>query len=145
MRIDRIDQTATGQQLLVDYKSGTADSIRLHEGEARPLQLAAYVVALADAGIDVDAALLLGLSPAQPGYAGASGMEEALPGRVKQVEDWPLMQLQWRRELAQLLADHLRGSALLAENSAACRYCHLPAFCRRRAAGEASPEEGGDE
>ncbi len=76
MRIDRIDDTDDGA-LLIDYKSGAAGSIRLHEGEARPLQLAAYVVALADAGVAVDGAVLLSLKPAQlelfrRGFAGAS-------------------------------------------------------------------------
>jgi probable DNA repair protein len=147
MRIDRIDQTAAGQHLLVDYKSGEAGSIRLHKGEARPLQLAAYVVALADAGLAAEAALLLGLSPADASYAGASAIEEPLPGRVKQVEDWPLLQQQWQRELRQLLTEHLSGAAPLAATIAACRYCHLPAFCRRRAIGDALPEEeeGSDE
>lgn len=146
MRIDRIDETAAGEHLLVDYKSGAAGSIRLQEGEARPLQLAAYVVALADAGLAVGGALLLSLKPAQLGYAGASGIDEPLPRRVKPVTDWPLMQQQWQRELQQLVTQHIAGTARLAESIVACRYCHLPAFCRRRAIGDALPEEeAGDE
>lgn len=145
MRIDRIDQTAGGY-LLVDYKSGAAGSIRLQEGEARPLQLAAYVVALAEEGLGVGGALLLSLKPAQLGYAGASGIDEPLPRGVKPVGDWPAAQQQWQRELQQLLAQHLGGTATLAESLEACRYCHLPAFCRRRAMGDALPsEEGSDE
>jgi probable DNA repair protein len=146
MRIDRIDRTAAGEHLLVDYKSGVAGSMRLQEGEARPLQLAAYVVALAANGLDVSAALLLGLAPAEPGYAGVSAIDEGLPRRVKPVEDWPFLRQQWQSELQQLLAQHLGGAAPLARMLSACRYCHLPALCRRRAIGDASPEEeAGDE
>ncbi len=147
MRIDRIDESA-GQHLLIDYKSGEAGPIRLQEGEARPLQLAAYVVALADSGMEVGAALLLSLKPAQTqfGYAGVSGMEKAFSRRVRQVADWPAAQQQWLRELQQLLAQHLGGGAQLAASVQACRYCHLPSFCRRRALGDELPaEEGVDE
>jgi ATP-dependent helicase/nuclease subunit B len=145
LRIDRIDETSTGA-LLVDYKSGAAGSIRLHKGEARPLQLAAYVVALAAEGRHVDGALLLSLKPAQLGYSGAADEHELLPRRVKPVADWPHAVCQWQQELQLLVAAHLHGTARLAESPRACEYCHLPAFCRRRAIGDALPaEEDADE
>ncbi len=146
MRIDRIDETAGGN-LLIDYKSGEAGTIKLQEGEARPLQLAAYVVALADSGIEVGAALLLSLKPAQAqfGYVGASGMEKPLSRRVRPVADWHAARQQWLLELQQLLAQHLSGGAQLAASTQACRYCHLSAFCRRRALGDELPEEEGSD
>jgi ATP-dependent helicase/nuclease subunit B len=146
MRIDRIDQVAGGEHLLIDYKSGAAGAVRLQEGEARPLQLAAYVVALAEAGTPVSGALLLSLKPAQLEYSGAADVDMPVPRRVKPVADWPAAQQQWQRELQQLLTQHLEGAAQLADSIDACRYCHLPAFCRRRALGDAAPEEeGGDD
>jgi RecB family exonuclease len=144
LRIDRIDETGTGA-LLVDYKSGAAGTIRLHKGEARPLQLAAYVVALAAGGSPVDGALLLSLKPAQLGYSGAADEGEPVPRRVKPVQDWPQAVEQWQLELQQLVAAHLAGSARLAESSSACEYCHLPAFCRRRAVGDVPPAEESDD
>jgi ATP-dependent helicase/nuclease subunit B len=145
MRIDRIDRTASGRLLVVDYKSGDAGAIRLHEGEARPLQLAAYVAAMAQQGAEVGAALLLSLKPARLEYAGVSGMEESFPGRLKTVADWPATQQAWQQELHALVAQHLAGIATLAVSTEACRYCHLPAFCRRRGAADAAEEEGADE
>jgi hypothetical protein len=145
LRMDRIDETGTGA-LLVDYKSGAAGTIGLHKGEARPLQLAAYVVALAAGGIHVDGALLLSLKPAQLGYSGAADESEPLPRRVKPVADWPHAVGQWQQQLQQLVAAHLDGTAQLAESPRACDYCHLPAFCRRRAIGDAlAAEEQTDE
>ncbi len=47
LRIDRIDRNAAGQRILIDYKSGAPDGVKLHEGELEPLQLALYVAALA--------------------------------------------------------------------------------------------------
>lgn len=145
LRMDRIDETGTGA-LLVDYKSGAAGTIGLHKGEARPLQLAAYVVALAAGGSHVDGALLLSLKPAQLGYSGAADESEPLPRRVKPVADWPRVVEQWQQELQQLVAAHLDGTARLAESPRACEYCHLSAFCRRRAIGDApTAEEQADE
>ncbi len=145
LRIDRIDDSA-GDRLLIDYKSGAAESIRLQEGELRPLQLAAYVAALADAGRPVSAAVLLSLKPADLKYAGAATNKQLLPGRIQEVADWPAAEAQWRIALARLMQEHIGGTVALAASLDACRYCHLPALCRRVAASEtAAAAESGDE
>jgi hypothetical protein len=74
-----------------------------------------------------------------------SGMDELLPGRLKTVVDWPATQQAWQQELHALVAQHLAGVAMLAVSTEACRFCHLPAFCRRRGAADAAEEEGADE
>ncbi len=131
LRIDRIDCNADGQRILIDYKSGAADGVKLHEGELDPLQLALYVAALASRGEAVSAALLFGLAPADLGYSGvAANAALAGPG-VKPIEDWDAAAALWREELLQLLQAHLTGAAPLAVARDACRYCHLPALCRR--------------
>jgi hypothetical protein len=105
------------------------------------LQLAAYVVALFEAGMAIDAALLLSLKPAQLGYSGVSAMDTRLSRRMKRVDDWPAMQESWRQALQHLLTQHLAGDAVLTATPAACRYCHLPAFCRRQAGSDVAPDE----
>ncbi|MEO6185703.1 MAG: PD-(D/E)XK nuclease family protein, partial [Steroidobacteraceae bacterium] len=145
VRIDRIDDTAGGR-LLIDYKSGAAESIRLQEGELRPLQLAAYVAALADAVTPVSAAVLLSLKPADLKYAGAATNTQMLPGRIQAVADWPAAEGQWRIALARLMQEHIDGGIELAASLDACRHCHLPALCRRVVATEpAEAVESGDE
>jgi ATP-dependent helicase/nuclease subunit B len=131
LRIDRIDQTADGQRVLIDYKSGEAGSIDLADGVPRPLQLAVYVTALAAAGERIDAAALLSLKSDDIGYAGVAATGNLLPGRVRSVDDWADVTRQWRTALEQLLLEHLQGPAPLASDTAVCRNCHLEALCRR--------------
>jgi RecB family exonuclease len=146
LRIDRIDESADGARLLIDYKSGAAESIQLQDGELRPLQLAAYVAALADEGMPVNAAALLSLKPADLKYVGAAADAGLLPGRIQQVADWPAAEAQWRSALARLLQEHIDGGVELAASLDSCRYCHLPALCRRVAASDiAAAAEGSDE
>jgi ATP-dependent helicase/nuclease subunit B len=140
-RIDRIDRSHGGDQLLVDYKSGTAGSIRLHEGEARPLQLALYATALANTPLAVCGAALLVLKPAELGYTGVVASGTSLPGRVREIEDWPNAQAHWAEQLEALLQTHLAGGATLAGEAEACRNCHLAALCRRSALGDPTVEE----
>jgi ATP-dependent helicase/nuclease subunit B len=145
LRIDRIDRLPDGSQLVVDYKSGDAGAMYLQEGAARPLQLAVYVLALQQAGMRADGALLLSLKPAKLGYTGASSVEPR-PQGVKEVTDWPATVASWQRELTALVAQHLAGDAALATEPGVCSRCHLPALCRRRAAGDALPgEESADD
>jgi probable DNA repair protein len=130
LRIDRIDRTATGERLLIDYKSGAPRGLALHKGELEPLQLAVYAAALADRGEPVTGAALLGLAPGELGYASAGRDAGLLPG-MKPVDDWDGTTQRWRAELLRLLEEHLAGGAPLAAGLEACRYCHLPALCRR--------------
>jgi len=133
LRIDRIDDLAGHGRLLIDYKSGAAARTLLHEGALEPLQLALYITALAARGDPVSSAALLGVQPDAPAFSGVAAPDiPALPG-LKPVADWNAMAAQWQQQLLQLLAAHLDGSGLLACDHAACRYCHLPALCRRAA------------
>jgi len=142
LRIDRMDLTAEGTRVLIDYKSGAAGRMRLHEGELEPLQLALYVAALAARGETVGAAALFGLKPGEVGASGISAVPVSpLPG-LKPVDDWASAAARWNSELLELLASHLGGSGTLALDHAACRHCHLPALCRR---GALEDLEEGDE
>ncbi|MET0281467.1 MAG: PD-(D/E)XK nuclease family protein [Steroidobacteraceae bacterium] len=138
LRIDRIDMGQQDERLLLDYKSGAAGSIKLQDGELEPLQLALYVAALAAQGETVAVAALLSLKPEKQvdlRYTGVAYAEGMLPG-TRVVEDWDATAAQWQRGLQQLLEAHLAGAAQLADTLAACRFCALPALCRR-----ATPED----
>jgi RecB family exonuclease len=144
LRIDRIDRTADGSQLLIDYKSGAVGSVKLQDGELEPLQLALYVAALAARGLPVSAAALFSLKPGNEKLAGVSAGSTA-PAGFKPVADWDALAGQWRQQLLQLLTDHLSGSGQLARSPDACRHCHLPALCRRAAMEDLEEAEDGDE
>lgn len=130
LRIDRIDQQGA-EVLLLDYKSGAAGRMGLHESMLQPLQLALYACALAQAGRPVTAAALLNLDPAEPGYAGVAAHADVLPARLHEVADWPAAQQQWQLQLLQLMTQHLSGEATLTRDRKVCARCHLPALCRR--------------
>jgi hypothetical protein len=133
LRIDRVDRTAEPARILIDYKSGATERIKLQEGELEPLQLALYVTALAAQGVAVSSAALLSVKPGAPAFSGVVASDAAaLPG-LKTVEDWSAMAGQWQRQLLDIVAAHIAGTGTLAADHAACRYCHLPALCRRAA------------
>lgn len=135
LRIDRIDRVGQGGRVVLDYKSGAAGTMKLQHGELSPLQLALYVAALAAQGEAIDGAALVSLAPGDLRYAGVAATEGLIPG-AKTVEDWTATASQWQQGLQQLLQAHLAGEAQLAASLQACRYCPLPALCRR-----ATPED----
>ncbi len=141
LRIDRVDRLEDGSLCLIDYKSGAVERVRMDKGELEPLQLALYVTAQAARGQKVSAAALYGLKPGQTGLVGvAAGDCGALP-QLKPVADWDAMSAEWQQRLLQLITAHLGGEGTLARDRNACRYCHLPALCRRAPEDEREPAD----
>jgi RecB family exonuclease len=150
MRVDRVDELADGSRLLIDYKSGRADSMQLDAPQPRPLQLAAYAAALAAQGAAVQGVALLSLHPAALGFSGRSQEQEGAPRGVKSLPDWGPQTAHWREVVEQLLRAHLDGDARVQPAPGACRYCHLPTLCRiqpgqERVEDPAAPGEDADD
>jgi ATP-dependent helicase/nuclease subunit B len=141
LRIDRVDRTAEGSHVLIDYKSGAADRMKLHEHELQPLQLALYVAALSARGQAVQAAALFSLKPGEAGLVGVTDAESVQMPGLKPIADWDGMTAHWQQRLMQLIAAHLAGDGTLASDRNACRQCHLPALCRRAAEDEMEPAD----
>jgi probable DNA repair protein len=133
LRIDRVDRTPSGARVLIDYKSGAAGRMKLHEGELDPLQLALYVAALAARGEPVAAAVLFSLKPGEVGLAGIAATDGVELPSIRHVDDWDALTAAWPRQLLQLITNHLAGEGTLAHDRNVCRHCHLPALCRRAA------------
>ncbi len=140
LRIDRVDH-CDGQALLIDYKTGAAGRMALHDGELQPLQLALYAAALAQQGQAVNAAALLTLHPFEPGFMGAAARGETLPRGLRIIDDWQPAMQQWQGQLQQLMAAHLSGAATLARDPRVCARCHLPALCRRAEPDAVEPQD----
>jgi ATP-dependent helicase/nuclease subunit B len=132
LRIDRVDELQDGSTLLIDYKSGAPDRMRLDDANARPIQLAAYVAALAARGEAADAAALLSLSPKQKdfGFSGRAKDATLLPRGIKQQEGWEDLATGWQLQIRQLVLGHVGGVAQVAPLPGACDHCHLDSLCR---------------
>jgi len=137
-RSDRLDRTASGATLIVDYKSGLA---RVGDwlGE-RPVdpQLLIYAVG---SKAPVDGLAFAILKAGQVGYRGISTDPAEIPG-VRSIDasrglpegvvEWPDLVAFWRKVVHGLADEFTGGRAAVApRDPSVCRYCDLTALCRR--------------
>jgi ATP-dependent helicase/nuclease subunit B len=132
LRIDRVDEMQDGSRLLIDYKSGTPDRMKLDDVSARPIQLATYVAALLAQGASADAVALLSLSPKEKdlGFTGRARDASLLPGKIKEQQGWEELTRSWQQQVKQLVQAHVQGVATVTPLAGACDYCHLDSLCR---------------
>lgn len=130
LRIDRVDELQDGRRLLIDYKTGGPERMLLHDPDARPIQLAAYVAALAAQGTRADAVALLSLSPRELGFKGRAADPASLPRGIRALEQWDTETRRWSEMIARLVTGHVQGIAAVAPLPGACDYCHLDSLCR---------------
>jgi ATP-dependent helicase/nuclease subunit B len=137
VKLDRVDRLLSGGVAIVDYKTSKAEP-RTWTGE-RPEQpqLPAYVLAIEDAS--VAAVAFARLRAGDTTYVGltsdaslwALGELGSRRGDLAGFASWDDALAQWRRRLANLMAEFRRGDATLAADPVkACRYCHLGTLCR---------------
>jgi ATP-dependent helicase/nuclease subunit B len=139
LRIDRIDQLASGGKMIIDYKSGSGE-IRYWGGE-RPQQpqLPLYAQALGD---EVEAVSFAIVSSRECAFRGL-GRHTDTPGIKNDIasaartweqapQDWDTLQEYWQRSLARLAQDFLDGKALVdpVDKRNTCTWCGLESLCR---------------
>ena len=111
LRIDRIDQLADGDTLLIDYKSGSSGSENdLISSPPVAAQLPLYAISLEES--------IAGLCFAQVvsgdiRFKGISSNQESRP--LRYLEDWADTMEQWRQDLTQLAIDYAKGDSRLFE------------------------------
>lgn len=130
VRMDRLDQLRDGRLLVIDYKSGTAESFRPLDERPRQPQLLAYALLAGDAVAGVAAVYL---NADENRWRGAAAEDALLPlparGRAP-TAPWPELLTHWRRVLEQLLRDFTAGVANVDPLPGACASCTLAALCR---------------
>jgi ATP-dependent helicase/nuclease subunit B len=130
LRVDRIDELATGEQLVIDYKTGRAKSPSDWLG-ARPAepQLPVYAVGGTAAGVafirlNEDGVKVDGVAGVDMGLDGIHSVGQLTRG---QLATWNELVTEWKAALA----------ALAQEFAAGC--CHIDALAPELAGGQYAP------
>lgn len=136
LRIDRLDQLATGQTMVIDYKTSketTVISTWLGERPIEP-QLPLYVLLT-----DADAASFANVRAVKSGFSGLSqdtlsidGIRTVAEDRYSDQDSWQEQKAQWQASFAQLATEIKQGHAAVDPISItqACQYCDLRRLCR---------------
>jgi len=152
IRMDRVDALEDGRLVVIDYKSGAAQSFQPLDERPRQAQLLAYALA---AGDNVAGIAAVHLTAKGVAWRGATAEPALLPklgrGSAPGVE-WPQLRAHWRRVLERLVDDFSAGRADVDPLPDACETCPLPMLCRidstrmlELAAGSEPADEDGAE
>ena len=143
VRIDRADELASGERLLIDYKTGNPKNAPptagLLEPRPRDLQLPIYSLAYPQA---VNAVALAFVRPLQSQFKGIGDEEFSVgkPGGIKtsgklksaHFEGWEQLQQFWREEVTALAEEFVGGVASVTPRQypQTCKHCALDPLCR---------------
>lgn len=144
LRLDRVDCSADGQRLLIDYKSGRC---RLGDwlGErVREPQLPLYAVVsgvdgLAFAQVRPRDCRFIGLGTVEGTPGVATDLSAALGRYALAADDWETLTATWARDLENIARSFLDGVATVDPQRGACDYCGFRALCRVGLDPEPSP------
>lgn len=139
---DRIDTLASGEQVVIDYKTSANLNYSAWMGE-RPEepQMPIYAVSLSDKGKQVAAVLYANLILGGCKYQGVTEDPDLAPavkangwlgGRsLSDADSLEALYTEWHTELARLATDYARGMALIDPKAPhSCLYCGLQPVCR---------------
>ncbi len=129
VRLDRVDRLHEGGDVVIDYKSGTAQTYRPDEARPTQPQLPAYALTL---GPQVVAVAMAHLTAEGLTLRGVADTDGRLPGlrNPRSQHEWPQLLPLWHTQLQGLMQEFLDGRATVDPASGACRYCALSSVCR---------------
>ncbi len=143
LAIDRIDRLASGERVLLDYKTGKVTS-RDWLGE-RPSDPQLPLYCLTTIG-DVSGIAYASLKPNDLKFQGITKGEEVLPGvksadkQRKEAHGWDTQLDEWQDSLSALADEFIQGFIALNPKSGAatCLHCDFASICRIHEVDEAS-------
>ena len=141
LRPDRIDELASGGEMLIDYKLGNSnmprDWLDVWPGRPRSPQLPLYGLAHAE---QLKALAYVVLAPGAVEYRGWTDGTNVgadlwpYPRGVRtdlgDAPDWPALMHRWRFTLTKLAERYVAGEALVDPLPFECATCHLSTLCR---------------
>ena len=134
LRVDRIDELAAGERLLIDYKTGSASASGWYGARPSAPQLPLYTVAspaqgIAFASVRHRDSRFRGLGDVE-GVPGVRSEFTAAVSKSAGAEDWPALCDRWKAVTHELAAGLIAGEAAVDPLQGACSYCGLQALCR---------------
>ena len=139
MRIDRIDENASGKRIVLDYKTGNTSPASWFGDRPDEPQLPLYALSEIDSGNPVAALSFAEVRAGKFAFKGIGEDAEQLPGvksldkhsQGKQFDTWDSLLQHWRTTLGRLAGDFVQGDASVDPKAAtSCRYCELEGACR---------------
>ena len=130
VRMDRLDRLDDGRVVVIDYKSGVAESFQPLADRPRQPQLLAYALLAAGEVAGVAAVHLNADAIRWRGAAAESGLLPALARSRGPTAPWPDLLAHWRKVIDALVRQFVAGETAVDPQAGACRNCHLPALCR---------------
>lgn len=111
--VDRVDETSDGQQIIIDYKTGSANTSSWLGARPEQPQLPLYVLCSEE---PVAAATFGIINVTQQQFTGFSKTPKLLPNvqppsKKTEPEDWDELITQWRQALTQLAGEFQQGYA----------------------------------
>ena len=127
LKLDRLDQLANGQQMIIDYKTGRNNSINAwFEERLQQAQLPLYAISQDH----IDAISFAEVRLGNMKWRGVSGHDVAMPG-IKMLDNWENMLDSWSKQLNLLAKEFLSAHARVSPvNPTVCHACNLHSFCR---------------
>ncbi len=135
IQIDRIDETADGQHLIIDYKTGTQNNIKkwLDSRLTEP-QLPLYSlfgsdksIGLAYAEVNLSSLRFKGLIDNDNGFSEVKPLSTYLKGQF----NWQELSEQWRKRIEETTRAFCEGDAAVNPcDQQVCQQCQLQPLCR---------------
>jgi hypothetical protein len=137
LRIDRVDALASGQQIVIDYKTGVVNVKDWFSTPMKDMQLPLYLLSSQAQGA------LLAQVNVDPKFSGVVQEDIERFGEVKYTQAINSKNLAdteeaWKKIMMALADDIAAGRAHVSPQPGACDYCDLQAVCRIKERGVAS-------
>ena len=140
LRVDRLDETAAGTLVVVDYKSSKNSEIKWTDERQTDPQLMLYMQAV-EAGQtqQVDGLFIAQIHVEELRYKGISNDDIIYPkshfsnkSAIAEDSSWDNLRQSWQQSLTAVANEYLQGFAAVdpKQISSSCTWCHLDGLCR---------------